>query len=268
MFVDKARILLLCVRPERCNIRVGSGKHLTRRVRDKNTSLLRIFVNYGRKKFYNNEPLIFVFFTSLRKRRPWKRSRPWKRRLPKRSRPWKRRLPKRSRSPKLRLRPSPSTTLNRPKCQKRRPKHRRKRRKFNLLRRPRSSPKPQRSRGRKCRSKRRKFSLLRWPRLPPKPRPSPSRKLRLKRRKFRPQPWPRMTRSLRSQKFRWKHRPRGPANFRPKHRSSESPKWKRRLSPKPRYLQGWWSRLDEELRRGVVSALYLFSSSSVAFRHK
>ncbi len=57
MFVSKARTRSLPL--ERCFIRVGSSltqKHYTRPkrcAREKHSSLLQAFINYGRKKFYN-----------------------------------------------------------------------------------------------------------------------------------------------------------------------------------------------------------------------
>ncbi len=62
MFVGKARSLPNSGSPERFSDRVGScctnrpQARLERRATDKHSSLLRTFINYGRKKFYNIAP--------------------------------------------------------------------------------------------------------------------------------------------------------------------------------------------------------------------
>ncbi len=61
MFVGKARSLPKSGAPKRCFIWAGSGSthkltRLERLGRDKPSSLLRKFVNYERKKFYNIGP--------------------------------------------------------------------------------------------------------------------------------------------------------------------------------------------------------------------
>jgi len=62
MFVGEARSLPYRGAPERCFTWIGSGhtcKHWTwleRLARDKHSSLLRKYVNYGSKKFYSTGP--------------------------------------------------------------------------------------------------------------------------------------------------------------------------------------------------------------------
>jgi hypothetical protein len=62
MFVSEARSLPKSGAPERSFTQVGSGlicQHKTRLeklARDKPSGLLLIFINYGRKKFYNIRP--------------------------------------------------------------------------------------------------------------------------------------------------------------------------------------------------------------------
>ncbi len=61
MFMDKARGLSYSRGPEKCFIRISSGlsKHWTRLVslaKDKHPSLLKTFIYYVSKKFYNVKP--------------------------------------------------------------------------------------------------------------------------------------------------------------------------------------------------------------------
>ncbi len=62
MCVGKAWSLPYSVAPEKCLIRVGTGftpktLDLAGQARDEHSSLLRTFVNYGRKKFKTWDPV-------------------------------------------------------------------------------------------------------------------------------------------------------------------------------------------------------------------
>ncbi len=71
MFVGKARNLPQNGAPERCFICIGSSitskyqTSLERLARDKHSSVLRKFVNYGQKKFYNIGPRSQFYKNSL-----------------------------------------------------------------------------------------------------------------------------------------------------------------------------------------------------------
>jgi len=68
MFVGEVRSLTFRGAPERCFTQVGYGlthkrwTRLERLARDKHSSLLQKYVNYGHKKFYNTGPGMFRNF--------------------------------------------------------------------------------------------------------------------------------------------------------------------------------------------------------------